>query len=105
MAPPSGSQVEHCDRYSSASRSLRLVDFQFTAAEDRAIQRLHGAHGVGTRHLDEAESLRRAGSSIRHELKRFDGSVRRKGAAHRIFGGGERQIANIEFGQFKYSRV
>ena len=46
---------------------LRLIDFQGTAVEVRAVQRLHGTRSIGIGHLDEPETARPAGVAIGDE--------------------------------------
>jgi hypothetical protein len=76
---------------------LRFIDFQRTTAEVLAIERLHGAGGIGIRHFDEAEAARATGFAIVHQGHLVDGAVGSKQGAHLIFGGSERQISNVKF--------
>src|SRR5882672_494323 len=76
---------------------LRLVDLQRTTTEVFAVQRLHGAGGIGIRHFDETEATRAAGLAIVHEGHLVNGAMGCKEGAHLIFGGGERKITNVKF--------
>src|SRR5690349_4188206 len=76
---------------------LGFIDLQRTTTEVFAIERLHGAGGIGIRHFDETETARAAGLAIVHERHLVDGAVGCKEGAHLIFGGRERQISNVKF--------
>jgi hypothetical protein len=76
---------------------LGLIDLQRTTTEVLAIERLHGAGGIGIRHFDEAEAAWAAGFAIVHQGHLVDGAVGCEEGAHLIFGGGERQISNVKF--------
>ncbi|HET9475054.1 MAG TPA: hypothetical protein VFO82_14240 [Steroidobacteraceae bacterium] len=76
---------------------LRFIDLQRTTAEVLAIERLHGAGGIGIRHLDETKTAGAAGFAIVHQRHLVDGAVGCKEGAHLIFGGGERKITNVKF--------
>src|SRR5689334_14499768 len=76
---------------------LGFIDLQRTTAEILAIERLHGAGGIGIRHFDEAEAARAAGFAIVHQGHLVDGAVGGEEGAHLIFGGSERQISNVKF--------
>ena len=76
---------------------LRFIDLQRTTAEVLAIERLHGAGGIGIRHLDETEATRAAGFAIVHQGHLVDGAMGCEVGAHLIFGGIERKISNVKF--------
>ena len=76
---------------------LRLIDLQRTTTEVFAIERLHGAGGIGIRHFHETEAAWAAGLAIVHEGHLVNGAMGCEEGAHLIFGGGERQISNVKF--------
>src|SRR5689334_10037902 len=76
---------------------LRFIDLQRTTAEVLAIERLHGAGGIGIRHFDETEATRAAGFAIVHQGHLVDGAMGCEVGAHLIFGGIERKISNVKF--------
>jgi hypothetical protein len=76
---------------------LGFIDLQRTTTEVFAIERLHGAGGIGIRHFNEAEATGASGFAIVHERHLVNGAVGCKEGAHLIFGGRERQISNVKF--------
>jgi len=76
---------------------LRFIDLQRTTAEVLAIERLHGAGGIGVRHFDETKTAWAAGLAIVNKGDLVDGAVGGKEGAHLVFGGGERKISNVKF--------
>ena len=76
---------------------LGFVDLQRTTAEVLAIERLHGAGGIGIRHFDETKTAWAAGLAIVHQGHLVDGAMGGKEGAHLVFGGGERKISNVKF--------
>ena len=76
---------------------LGLIDLERTTAEVLAVERLHGARGIGIRHLDETKTAWAAGLAIVHQGHLVDGAVGCKEGAHLVFGGGERKISNVKF--------
>jgi hypothetical protein len=66
---------------------LGFIDLQRTTTEVFAIERLHGAGGIGIRHFNETKAARAAGLAIVHERHLVDGAVSCKEGAHLIFGG------------------
>ena len=76
---------------------LGFIDLQRTTTEVFAIERLHGAGGIGIRHFNEAEATGASGLAIVHERHLFNSAVGCEEGAHLIFGGGERQISNVKF--------
>jgi hypothetical protein len=88
----------------SATRALTLlgfVDLECAPVHVLAVQCLHGARGLGIRHLDETESARAAGIAIGDQGDFLDRAVWREQRTHRVFGRGERKISNVEFGHCK----
>jgi len=82
----------------TAARTLAIlgfVDLQRTTVHISAIQRLHGAGGVGIVHLNESETAWAARIAIGNQRDFLDRSVLGKQQAHRLVRGGERQISNI----------
>jgi len=76
---------------------LGFVDLQRTTAEVLAIERLHGAGGIGIRHFNEAEATGASGFAIVHQRHFVDGAVGGEVGAHLVFGGVKRQISNVKF--------
>ena len=66
---------------------LGFIDLQRTTTEVFAIERLHGAGGIGIRHFNEAEAAGASGFAIVHERHLVYGAVGCKEGAHLIFGG------------------
>ena len=98
MSGCAGRALRAVDRAETVTLA-RLADLERASAEVLAVHRMEGSRGIGARHFQKAESLRRTGGLVGHERKRFDLSVRRKGVVNGFRGGGEWQIANIKFGQ------
>jgi hypothetical protein len=96
LEPTTAATTEIATR-SATIAFLRLIDLERTTAEVFAIQRLHGAGGIGIRHFDEAEAAWAAGFAIVHQGHLVDGAVGSKEGAHLVFGGGERKITNVKF--------
>jgi hypothetical protein len=82
---------------SSTLTLLGFVDLERATAKVLAIERLHGARGIGARHLDETEATRAAGFAIVDQGHLVDGAMGSKKGAHGIFGGSERKISNVKF--------
>ncbi len=76
---------------------LGFIDLQRATAEVFAIESLHGALGVSTGHLDEAEATGASGLAIVYQGHLVDGAVGSEVGAHLIFGGVKRQISNVKF--------
>jgi hypothetical protein len=76
---------------------LGLVDSQRAAVERRPVHRLDRFRGFGWRaHRHEAEAPRLARGAIRHDVDVSHLADARKGFAHRLDGGGKRQIADVK---------
>jgi hypothetical protein len=74
---------------------LRLIDLEGAAVKVRAVQRLHGAGRIGIRHLHETETTWASRVTVSDQGDALDGSMLREQSAHRIIGGGKREISNI----------
>src|SRR5258706_501832 len=74
------------------------------AAEIGSVQRLHGARGVGIGHLDEGETTGPPRIAIADERDLLDGSMAGEERADVLFGYGERQISDVQFGHLNYPR-
>jgi hypothetical protein len=74
---------------------LRLAYFQGAAIKVHAVERLHGARGVGLRHFDESEAARSPSVAIVDQRDFFDRSVLRKQGANTLLRCGERKISDI----------
>lgn len=74
---------------------LGLADFQRTAVEVLAVERLGGAGGIGARHFHETEATRAAGIAVVDQSDLFNGSMGCEEGANRIFGGREGKISNV----------
>lgn len=83
----------------TATLVLSFVDLQRAPVEILAIQRLHGARGIGVRHLNKSESPRATGVAIVDQGYLLYRAVRRKQRANAVFRGREREISNIQFSQ------
>ena len=82
----------------AAARALTLLGFvhlQGTPVEIGAIQRLHGARGIGGRHLHEAEAAGPAGVTVRNQRNLLDRSMLREQGMDGLFGRREREISNV----------
>ena len=76
---------------------LRFVDLQRASVEVLAIQRLHGAGGVGVRHLNKPESARTTGLAIVDQGHFLHRTVRSEQRANAVLGCREGEITNIQF--------
>ena len=74
---------------------LSFVDFEGAAAEIGAVQRLHGARGIGIRHFHETEAAWTTRITIRDQSNFLDDSVSREQGAHGVFGRREGEISNV----------
>src|SRR5690606_26978428 len=84
----------------AVARLLRacFVDRHRTTAVVRAVQLINGRLRFGVaRHFDEPETLASAGLPIRNQLRRFDSAERRELLDGIVCGGGERQVADVQF--------
>ena len=73
---------------------LGFVHLERTALKVLAIERLHGARRIRVRHFDESEPARTPGITVSDERQRFHSAMRSEQRTNRIFGRGERQIAD-----------
>src|SRR5204863_5347982 len=80
---------------------LRFVDFEGPTVEVGAVQRLHGARGVGIRHLHEAEAARPTRVAIGDQGDLLDRSVFGKQGADGLVGRGEGEISDIQLGHLQ----
>jgi hypothetical protein len=71
-----------------------FVHLERTALKVLAIERLHGARRIRVRHFDESEPARAARITVSDEGQRLHGAMRSEQRTNRIFGRGERQIAD-----------
>ena len=83
----------------AAAAATTLTGFGFvhlerTALKVLAIERLHGARRIRVRHFDESEPARAPGITVSDERQRFHSAMRSEQRTNRIFGRGERQIAD-----------
>jgi len=81
----------------SARRALALlclIDLQRAALEVDAVERLHGATGIGIGHLDEAEAAQATGLAIGDQGNLIDGAVLREKSTDAIIGSREGKISN-----------
>src|SRR5204862_8161182 len=74
---------------------LSLADFEGATVEVGGVQRLHGARGVGIRHLNEAETTRATRVTVDDQRHFLDGTVLGKQGAHGLVGRREWQISYI----------
>ena len=81
----------------SARRALALlclIDLERAALEVGAIERLHGATGIGIGHFDEAEAAQAAGLAIGDQGNLIDGAMLREQSTDAIIGRREGKISN-----------
>ena len=76
---------------------LRFVDFQRAPVKVLAIQRLHGARGVGVRHFNKPESTRTTGLAIIDQGYLLHRTVGSEDRANAVFSCREGEITNIQF--------
>ena len=76
---------------------LRFVDFQRAPVKVLAIQRLHGARGVGVRHFNKPESTRTTGLAIIDQGYFLHRAVGSEDRANAVFSCREGEITNIQF--------
>src|SRR6478672_8785820 len=74
---------------------LSFVDLERPTAEVHAVERLHRARCIRTRHFDEPEATRLPRVAVIDQGKLLYRAVRSEKIANRIFGGREGKIANI----------
>lgn len=79
---------------------LGFVHFQRTPAKILAIERLHGARGIGVGHLDEAEAPWPTRIAVVDQGDRLDRAMLGEERTNGILGGGERQIAYEQLGHW-----
>ncbi len=94
-AQSTGSTTDSIARPAAAARTglvLSLVDFEGPTGEILAVERLHRARRVRTRHLDEPEAARLARVAVIDQRKLLDGAVRSEKIANRFFGGREGRL-------------
>ena len=74
---------------------LGLVHLERSAVEVGAVERLHGARRIGIRHLDEAETARTAGVTVRDQRDLLDRPMLREKSMDGLFGRREGEISDI----------
>jgi hypothetical protein len=78
----------------TALTRLGLVDLQAATLEVGAVQRRHGAGGIGIGHFHEAEAAGTTGLTIGDQRDLLDRTMLLEQGADRLFSGREGQISN-----------
>jgi hypothetical protein len=78
----------------AALTRLGLVDLQATTLKVGAVQRRHGAGGIGIGHFHEAEAPGTTGLTIGDQSDLLDRSMLLEQGADRLFSGREGKISN-----------
>src|SRR5581483_7131070 len=93
-----GSTIRSIARSAAAARAglvLSFVDLERPTAEVHAVERLHRARCIRTRHFDEPEATWLPGVTITDQGNLLYRAVRSEKVANRFFGGREGKIADI----------